>query len=798
MMKRTVCLCLALLLLLPMLLTGCGSDLEKTTKGFNTVYGDARIGYHMVTNDRFELHFQDDGVQQVIMLHDLTTDAWYGSTPYDYYMGTNPISEDNAYADNQLYSPISITYVKTDADTDTSSTDSAEATSHCIEVQQYKDNPVLDENGNPMMDEAGNPVYEREMLYIDSPFGDGTQWNKNGITSEALDNGVRVTYSFPDLHIAVAVEYLLADNGMVVRIPMDRIEEDENLLFEVKVLPYFASAAHNNKNPEDSYLMLPSGGGALVYARDLNKKAAYSEPVYGADQSVPVTMLKKVQRQIHLPVFGAKNGATGVIGILEDGASCGYINANVGDKDIGYSGAYASFRVRGEEEVMYTTENSQEDETPRYSESIANYEALSVRYIPLDGDTSYMGMANTYRNYLKGKGYLQTRPASVPGLSVSLLGGTETRESFFGLPYDATTITTSAAQTETIAKELKELIGDEQLLVTLMGYGEGGMANTVVGGGFELEGDSDEWEVLQKYAKENNVLLAIDYELVQFKDGGAGFSTDDAVYGVAEIEAQVRTYVLNTAVEDEEEFWYLLSREKLPEAVQEAIDAAKEDGFGAISFATLSHAAYSDYHDGNYTAKAQMAEDVAAFLKKCTENGLTVVSTKANEYAILNADYVIEAPVQSSKFNVFDAEIPFYSLVFQGYKALTSTAINTATNVEDAYLNAVATGSSLQFTLCDTLHDALRFEENTAYITSRYSDWKDDIAAMVAESSELHSKVGTQAIVEYAKKDGVSKTVFEDGTTVYVNYLDEALTQSQIQKRFPEYNQGDMDANSFK
>lgn len=797
MMKRTVCLCLALLLLLPMLLTGCGSNLEKTTKGFNTTFGDARIGYHMVANDRYELHFQDDGNQQVIMLHDLVTDAWYGSTPYDYYMGENPLSQDNGYADNLLYSPINITYVKTDEDTDTSSTDSAEATSHCIEVQQYKDVPVLDENGNPTMDGDGNPVYEREWLYVD-PYGDGTQWAKNGITSEALDNGVRVTYSFPDLRIAVAVEYLLADNGLVVRIPMDRIEEDENLLFEVKVLPYFASASHTHENQEDAYLMLPSGGGALVYARDLNNKATYSEPVFGADQSIPVTMLKKVERQIHLPVFGAKNGNAGVIGILEEGANCGYINATVGDADVGYSGAYASFRVRGEEEVVYTTENSQEDETPRYSESIVNHEALSVRYIPLAEDTSYMGMAKTYRDYLQAKGHLQNRPASTPALSVSLMGGTEVRESFFGIPYNSTTVTTSVSQTQTIAKELKELVGEDQLLVTLMGYGDGGMANTVVGGDFELEGDEDEWAALQQYAKENNILLTMDYELVQFKDSGSEFSTGDAAYGVAQIEAQIRTYVLNTAVEDEEDFWYLLSREKLPEAVQEAIDATKENGFTAISLASLGHWAYSDYTDSNYTAKANMAEDVTAFLKKCSENGLAVVSNQANEYAILYADYVTEVPTQSSKFSVFDEEIPFYSIVFQGYKALTSSSINLATNVEDAYLSAVATGASLQFTLCDTLHDALRFEEDTAYISSRYADWKEDIAEMVNRSAALHDKVGTQAIVSYDKKDGVSKTVFEDGTTVYVNYLDEALTQSQIQERFPEYEQGDMNANDFK
>jgi len=163
-------------------------------------------------------------------------------------------------------------------------------------------------------------------------------------------------------------------------------------------------------------------------------------------------------------------------------------------------------------------------------------------------------------------------------------------------------------------------------------------------------------------------------------------------------------------------------------------------------------------------------------MSQCGEKGLKLVSDKANEYAALYADYIIETPTYTSMFSAFDKEIPFYSLVFQGYKNLTSPAINTAVNVRETYLRAVATGMTLQFTLCDTQHESLQFEANTAYISSVYSFWKDDITAMVQESADVHAKVGNQAITQYTIEDGMSTTVFEDGTTVYVNYTDEDMT----------------------
>ncbi len=721
--RRIVCLCLVALLLLPMLLTGCGAKAKKTTKGYDENYDTTRYTEKdLAQNKNYKLTWDD--AKQCVILKDKRTGNVYSSTPYDFYKKGDPYS----FAGMELCSPVNVTYI--DAST-----------------------------GMPNIAMAS-----MESITLDS------------IASAKIDNGIRVTYAFPSIGVTIPVEMTLEENGMKVSVPMKDVQEGDNLIYEIALLPYMAGIS----NKSGGYMMVPSGGGALIRARNLNATANYSEAVYGKDATEPVTMIKRSERQVYLPVFGSRTKNSGMVGIIEEGTSCARVNATVGTSEVGYSSAYASFRVRGQEEVVYNTSSNNEDVKPTFSTSIAGYETLSVRYIPMDGDYNYTGMAKLYRKYLQQKGFLTEKVKDVPALSVNLLGGTQTQESFFGIPYMADTATTTLSQAQAISTELKELVGDKGMLVSLQGYGNGGLASTEIGGGYELSkkmGSKADWEAYKKYAADNNILLSMDYELVKFQDAGKGYNVNNgAARNISSLDATLTTYVLNTSIEnDKGTNWYLLSRGKLGKAMERALNANKTLGVNAISIGTLSNMAYSDYRDLTTTAKSGMAEDVIAMLDQCADKDMAVVSATANEYAALRSDYVTEVPTQSSKFNILDEEIPFYAMVFQGYKALTSPSINTATNVKNAYLDAVATGMTLQFTLTHDLHDSLRFENDTAYITSQYSQWKEDIATMVQDSAALHDKVGNQPIKQYEIKDGVSKTVFANGVTVYVNYNDKPV-----------------------
>ncbi|MBR3779437.1 MAG: hypothetical protein IKL13_06955 [Clostridia bacterium] len=729
--RRITCLCLALLLLMPMLLSGCGKKAEKALASYTENSGSrVEAADSRVENDKYALVWSDASNRFALQLK--TTGEWFYSAPMDIGL------EDDGSA------PVIVSYIQPDAQSTTT-------------VYGSKDCLALDT--------------EEIKTY----------------SSERIENGFRAVYSFVDAQIAVTVEYLLGDNGLEIRIPVDGLQENDNRIVEIKLAPFMASVGNNN----GSYMMVPSGSGALIYAERSSKVKEYYEAVYGGDASEPLNSQKRIQSQVYLPVFGTMNKGnnTGMVGIIEGGADCAMIYAQTGGTT-DYSAAYTSFLIRSKEKVVYNETGHSKQTGTRYSDTVTSDEYLSVRYIPLSAnggdDITYNGMAKCYRDYLLGRGYLQSRPESTPALSVNILGSTQITESLFGVPYQSDVAVTTLEQTRKIVSELKELLGDKGMLVTLEGYGQGGLANTEIGGGFKLSGtvgNKKDLAALVAYAEENGIVLSMDYELAQFQNSGSGIQVgQDSVMCMSTLKAQLYTYNMSTGLaKDQDLIWYLLTRGQLTTVMDKAIASVNKHNIGALSIGSLNRLVYSDFRTEGYAAMSYFGRDVEALLQKASENGLLVVADDANAYVAINADYVTEVPMHSTRFSIFDEDIPFYSLVFQGYVPMTTAAINMAVNPCDTYLQAVATGMTLQFTLCDSLHESTQFDADTAFVSSRYVDWKDEIAAMVEESADLYNKVGNQSIVRYEREGDVSVTEFENGLIVYVNYADEAVTYDGIE-----------------
>ena len=734
--KKITCLCLAVLFLMPMLFTGCGEEITTPFSAY-TENSKARVNEAMVENDKYALMWSDSA-QRFGLLDKVTGEGFY-SAPLGYS------SEDDVSA------PVMIEY--------------------------YSDGGIVTIGAS----------------------GAAACLAQDAFSSEQIENGFRAVYSFPEERIAVTVEYLLREDGLEIRIPMDGIQEDTNHVFEIKVAPFMAAA----KNDTGSYLMVPSGSGSLIYAKKSSAQtpATYSEAVYGGDMSEPLFNQFRMLGQVYLPVFGAMNRDgddttpdTGMLGIIESGADCALINATNGGLNSDYAGAYASFRIRSKEEVIYNEQGGTKATGKRFSEQVANYEYLSVRYIPLSekkgDDITYNGMAARYRQYLQERGYLQNRVENVPALSVNMLGATQITESFFGIPYQTDVSVTTLSRTEEILAELKALIGDKQMLASLVGYGKGGLANSVIGGGYKLSstvGKKSDLQSLRDYAKSHGIVLSMDYESAQFQNSGGGISVgSNTARRISTLKSELLTYNMNSGLENEKGLsWYLVTRDKLPTVMDKAIAAVNKNGLDAVSFGSLNRIVYSDFRTEGYAAAGHFASQVEDVLKQNAD--MTIVANEANDYVALNADYVTEVPMHSTKFNLLDEDIPFYAMVFQGYVPLTSSSINLAVNTEDAYLQAVATGMALQFTLCDSLHESIQFDEDTAFVSSRYADWKDRIAAMVAESADVYAKVGNQPITHYEQLGDLSFTTFANGVKVVVNYGEEAVT----------YNDTQIEANSF-
>lgn len=750
-MKKLTCLCLAVLLLLPMLLTGCGKKDEKALGSYTENAGIlCETETVKLDGSQYELTWVKD--RERFVLKDTVSGNEYYSTP-------------EWKEDRETCSPLIVDYYKPNAQ----NLSTLDGLDNCIDYYR-----------------AIDPNDERTAYSV-----------------ERIENGFRATYSFPEAQIAVAVEYVLTTDGMLVRIPVERLQESENKIFEIKLAPYFVSAT-NDLIGEESYLMVPSGGGALIQAKRSGKVKEYYEAVYGDDQSEPITLQSRIQSQIYLPVFGATTVTTrdddlgdgsyadqkiGLMGIIEEGVDCAMVYAKTGGEDSivnQFSCAYASFCIRSKEKVIYNSQGAQKSTGTRYSDAVTSAKNLTVRYIPLGEDTTYVGMAQRYRKYLQDRGYLQSTVQNAPALSVNLLGGTQITESLFGVPYQSDVATTTLSQAQDIVTELKALVGNKNMLVSLDGFGQGGLALTEVGGGFKLSstvGKQKDLDALLSYAEENNIVLSMNYELAQFQGAGSGVQLGkDTAMCISTLKAKISTYQMNTGLEDDKGLsWYLLTRSQLTPMMDKAIISAQDYNVGAMSIGSLSHIQYSDFREEGYAAMSGFSDAVVGLFQQGAECGMQMVAADANAYAAIHADYVTEVPMKSTRFNVLSEDIPFYTLVFQGYKPLTSSSINLAVNVEKTYLQAISTGMAPQFTLCDTLHESIQFDQDTAFVSSCYEDWSDRIANMVNHSSELLAKVGNQPIKNYTVDGNLTITEFENGVKVYANYSNDVMTVDGVE-----------------
>ena len=117
------------------------------------------------------------------------------------------------------------------------------------------------------------------------------------------------------------------------------------MITSVSLAPFFCAAENDAEN---SYLMVPSGSGTLIYPKSVSQQGTnYSAQVYGEDASIEKWDMPSSEKSVSMPVYGAKTGDATILAVIESGAESAEINVTSGSKALGYSSVYTSFILRG-------------------------------------------------------------------------------------------------------------------------------------------------------------------------------------------------------------------------------------------------------------------------------------------------------------------------------------------------------------------------------------------------------------------------------------------------------------------
>ena len=599
------------------------------------------------------------------------------------------------------------------------------------------------------------------------------------VGSENIKDGIKLVYYFDEIGISVPVSYTLRSDALAVTVDFNEAYEKENKLLSVSVAPFFCSVKNNT---EDSYLLVPTGSGAIMYPDERpDGVRSYNGFIYDSDPATIVPENLNEETAIRLPIIAVKDGNNALLSIIEEGDNYAYVTANAGDESTGFSNVYTTFYARGYDinDVSDNLVGTVKNDIYQVTDTIDNKKATAVFYSLSGDNANYIGIAEKYREYLQSKDYIKQTVSENP-YALYITGGAQISELVLGFSVKKTKALTTFSQAEEIIKDITEKT-NTKASVQLKGYGKSGLTVKKIAGGYGFSsvfGKEAARKSLEKYCKDNGINLFTDFDLIYFSAMGSGYNTlTNAVKSA--MHRKVKLYYKDKALwnyEKEAEKYYLLNRSELSNAVEKLKKTASKKEISNISLSSLGKTAYSDYSESKYHSRGKIKEDVQSYINSLKEKGKKVATESANAYAAVVSDSIFETQLDNGYYNSFDALIPFYQMVFKGYVPMYSTAVNTTESFDKSVMLAVQSGTSLGFSVVSEYNSEFADTPFTDLYASGYIGSKKLIADTVNAHKEYYSAISGQTIAEYEYiSASVTKTVFSNGVTVFANHSDKTV-----------------------
>lgn len=564
--------------------------------------------------------------------------------------------------------------------------------------------------------------------------------------------------------------YRLDGDDLIVEVPMEEIEYPAtNPLTEINVLPYMGAGS----TQENGYLFVPEGGGSIIRFNNgrLSSNPYYAN-VYGWDYASSRSEVIH-ETKTEYPVFGiAKNGAS-FLCILEDGASYASILADISGRYNNYNSVSASFTTLHSE--AYDVSEKSNAAVYVYEKQMPN-ENLVQRYHFMDSER-YVDMAMAYRDYMLEQypSLVKKEETSTP-VAVEIVGAIDKVQQKMGLPVSLPVPLTTYKEAKSMIEQLKN-DGFTNLLVKYTGWMNGGVNQRLLKDVDLISdlGSKKEFKSLVAYTNENNIPLYLDgvVQMAYDSDVWDGFlAFRDAARFTSQEEAEVYHY---DPVFYGEQKWldpYFVLTPALTKLMTKnlANEVEQYEAYG-VSLRDTGDILSADYNKKKLVSREESKKLQVDSVKSIRDSGLGVMINSGNSYVAGYADFITNMDLSGAEYSIIDETIPFYQLVLHGYVNYSGEAINLAGDYEEAILQSAEAGACLQFVFMQEEATKLQNTLYSQYFGADFSAWEAQAVEIYQEYNDKLGHIFSQTITDHYKvSDYVTATVYEDGTTVYVNY----------------------------
>lgn len=607
-----------------------------------------------------------------------------------------------------------------------------------------------------------------------------------------ITDGIRVVYNYQKAGIKYPVEYTIEDDHLKASLKIAEIEETgtANIATEITLLGSFGAASDN----EDGYFVIPDGSGALVRFNNgkTAQKNSYAQKVYGSDVTAVPTKKGAVTEQIYLPVYGIVREDNAMLVVASKGDSNALINASVsGQSNSSYNLCNFTFILRNTD-TFYMSGSNKEELTVFESGDIKS-DDIELLYYPISKeDASYVDVAERYRQYLlEDKGVTVKAEADSSPMYVDLYGGTEKQKPVLGIPVTMKTSITSYSEAQSIITQLRDS-GVDDMVVSYNKWTNDGIKNqidTEAKPSGTLGGGSD-FDSLKSFLSENGFEFYPSSENRDFYSGNGYYSFTSTAVRVSGAYSRIISYDRAYGIPDGfKKNMSLLSPDLFGEVFSEAAESYSSEGLSGISIGSLTTSLYGDYGKkgiSRYDAMNLLTDSYAAIGGKL-EN--SILADSANAYALPYVSHITGVPVSSSRFDMFDEDVPFYQIVMHGVIPYSTTAVNGSADSETLLLMAVATGSNLSYDMIHEETSTLKDTDLDAYFYANYANWIETASAEYKLVSSILSDVSDCTIEDYQVSDdgNLITTTYSDGTVIKVDLENKVIDSNGTEYDLSEY-----------
>jgi len=590
-------------------------------------------------------------------------------------------------------------------------------------------------------------------------------------------SGVRVNYRVESLGLAFAMEYRLLDDGLDVIIPYDSIQETGHArLTGLEPLPFFEAATP----ADDGALFLPDGSGALI-SFDANKPKSfefYSEHIYGGDHAFQIkvydqvgairfeTVSKSPREKIALPVFGLYKSDKAFLGIVMEGAADAKINAYPsGVRNIELYRISTEFIYRNDDAIYVGNSGK----IPMTERNLIEGDR-SIRFITLKADKAdYVGMAESYREYLVEEQALAVVSDNELKLQLRLFGGVEREEVLGNTFIDMTTFIEAKSIIDRFLSQ-----GIDRIEVTLEGWSNDGYLGNQpqhFPAAKEL-GGNDDLKQLAAYLDDQGIPLYLQANYVKsFSESNEVKASKDAIRGLNK-EVLNLNKPFNGTLQHSRELYYLLKPDRVfHHYIKNEAEDFSLSGADGVQLQYMGDFIYSDHDKLPAYRRSQTMDTWIKSINLMREQVGRASVEYGMAYTLGHVDRIDNIPIDSSHYTILDETIPFYQIAIHGYVPYVAKPANLTDDPRVYKLRLLEYGAMPSYELTYNESSNLNRTLIVELFSTAYEYWAKPAAEQYKELESILAPLADKKIIDHdILQHKLNRTTFEDGTQIVLNY----------------------------